>query len=165
MLAFSHYVRIIFSGALIAAITAAAIGESLESDGKFQITGFADLQTLRIGVADGSYAEAMIQDKLQASPRGTKLASTAKLISYSGSEGLAEALKHDQVDVIAGDSAAIEELGAKLSSTGHYFIYSPELAKTPQGFLVAPTLSKQLDATLDDAVVSIETEGYLEPKK
>ena len=165
LLAFSHYVRIIFSGALIAAITAAAIGESLESDGKFEITGFADLQKLRIGVADGSYAEAMIQDKLQASHRGTKLPSTAKLISYSESEDLAEALKHDQVDVIAGDSAAIEELGAKLSSTGHYFIYSPELAKTPQGFLVAPTVSKQLDATLDDAVVSIETEGYLEPKK
>ena len=76
----------------------------------------------------------------------------------------ADALKHDQVDVIAGDAAAIEALGTKLSGGGHYFIYAPELAKTPQGFLIAPTVSKAIDSALDDAVVSIETERFQDPK-
>ena len=163
LLAFSHYVRIIFSGALIAAITAAAIGESLESDGNFTIAGFADLQGLRIGVADGSYAEALIADKLRGLPPKPGGASS-KVVKYKRSGDLADALKHDQVDVIAGDAAAIEELGAKLSNGGHYFIYAAELAKTPQGFLIAPTLSKAMDAALDDAVVSIETERSQDAK-
>jgi hypothetical protein len=43
-------------------------------------------------------------------------------------------------------------------------IGAAELAKTPQGFLIAPTVSREIDAALNDAVMSIETEGYLEPK-
>ena len=164
LLAFSHYVRIIFSGALIAAITAAAIGESIESDGKFTIAGFSDLDGLRIGVADGSYADALITDKLQHIHNGKPGAASSTVVKYKRNEDLADALKHDQVDVIAGDAAAIEALGTKLSGGGHYFIYAPELAKTPQGFLIAPTVSKAIDSALDDAVVSIETERFQDPK-
>jgi hypothetical protein len=68
------------------------------------------------------------------------------------------------VDVIAGDAAAIKELGSKLSNGGHYFIYAPELAKTPQGFLIAPTVSKTIDSALDDAVLSIQSERSQDPK-
>ncbi len=164
LLAFSHYVRIIFSGALIAAITAAAIGESIEADGKFTIAGFSDLGGLRIGVADGSYAEALIQDKLRGLHNNKKPTNSSSLVKYKRNEDLADALKHDQIDVIIGDTAAIEELGSELSNSGHYFIYGPELARTPQGFLVAPSLSKELDSALDDAVVSIETERFQESK-
>lgn len=164
LLTFSHYVRIIFSGALIAAITAAAIGDSLESAGKFKIAGFADLEGLRIGVGDGSYTEALISQKLQAIQSNKPAAAHSTLIKYTRIEDLADALKHDQVDVIAGDASAIEALGAKLSKAGNYFIYSPELAKTPQGFLIAPTVSKAIDSALDDAVVSIEMDHFQEPK-
>ncbi len=164
LLAFSHYVRIIFSGALIAAITAAAIGESIESDGQFKITGFADLHGLRIGVADGSYAEARIRETIKPSPSSQAGAANTIVMTYGRREDLADALRHDQVDVIAGDAAAMEELGRKLSAAGHYFIYGPELAKTPQGFLVAPSVPKAIDAALDDAVLAIETERSQEPK-
>ena len=164
LLTFSHYVRIIFSGALIAAITAAAIGDSLESAGKFKIAGFADLEGLRIGVGDGSYTEALISQKLQAIQSNKPAAAHSTLIKYTRLEDLADALKHDQVDVIAGDASAIEALGAKLSKAGNYFIYAPELAKTPQGFLIAPTVSKAIDSALDDAVVSIEMDHFQEPK-
>jgi ABC-type amino acid transport substrate-binding protein len=164
LLAFSHYVRIIFSGALIAAITAAAIGESIESDGKFTITSFSDLEGLRVGVADGSYAEALITEKLEPIHAKPSTAASTVVVKYKRIEDLADALEHDQVDVIAGDAAAIKELGSKLSTGGHYFIYAPELAKTPQGFLIAPTVSKTIDSALDDAVVSIETERSQDPK-
>ena len=164
LLTFSHYVRIIFSGALIAAITAAAIGDSLESAGKFKIAGFADLEGLRIGVGDGSYTEALISQKLQAIQSNKPAAAHSTLIKYTRLEDLADALKHDQVDVIAGDASAIEALGAKLSKAGNYFIYAPELAKTPQGFLIAPTVSNAIDSALDDAVVSIEMDHFQEPK-
>ena len=163
LLAFSHYVRIIFSGALIAAITAAAIGESIEADGQFSIAGFSDLEGLRIGVADGSYAEALIKDKLRALHNKAG-ASSSTLVKYKRNQDLADALKHDQVDVIAGDAAAVEALGAQLANGGHYFIYAAELAKTPQGFLIAPTVSRAIDAALDDAVVSLETDRFQEPK-
>jgi ABC-type amino acid transport substrate-binding protein len=163
LLAFSHYVRIIFSGALIAAITAAAIGESIEADGQFSIAGFSDLEGLRIGVADGSYAEALIKDKLRALHNKAG-ASSSTLVKYKRNQDLADALKHDQVDVIAGDAAAVEALGAQLANVGHYFIYAAELAKTPQGFLIAPTVSRAIDAALDDAVVSLETDRFQEPK-
>ena len=164
LLAFSHYVRIIFSGALIAAITAAAIGESLESDGQFKIAGFSDLAGLRIGVADGSYAEALITEKLAGLSTKTGGARSTTLVKYKHHDDLADALKHNLVDVIAGDAAAIDHLGAQLAHAGHYFIYAAELAKTPQGFLIAPTLSREIDSALDDAVVSMETERFQEPK-
>jgi len=163
LLTFSHYVRIIFSGALIAAITSAAIGDSLESAGQFKIAGFADLEGLRIGVGDGSYTEALISQKLQAIQSNKPAAAHSTLIKYTRIEDLADALKHDQVDVIAGDASAIEALGAKLSKAGNYFIYAPELAKTPQGFLIAPTVSKAIDSALDDAIVSIEMDHFQEP--
>jgi hypothetical protein len=158
----SHYIRIVFSGALIGAITAAAVGDSREPEGKFNITGFHDLKGLRIGVQKGTYAEYVMRAEML-KDRATSL--SGRVVSYARMDDLEDALKKGKVDVISDDKASIEFLNEKLNNGGNYFIYPPELAKTPQGFLHSPRMSKEVDKALDDAVVSFLIEGVPDTSK
>jgi ABC-type amino acid transport substrate-binding protein len=158
----SHYIRIIFTGALIGAITAAAVGDARETEGKFNITGFRDLRGLRIGVREGTYAENVIRHEME---NGGKTSDSTKIFTYKRIDDLEDALNKGLVDVIADDTSSIEVLAEKYNDTGNYFVYPPELAKTPQGFLTSPKLPKKIDNGLDDAVVSILVEGTPEASK
>jgi len=158
----SHYIRIVFSGALIGAITAAAVGDSREPEGKFHITGFQDLRGLRIGVRKATYAEDIIRNEI-GNGRDTNHSTT--ILAYKRIEDLKEALDRGQVDAIVDDTSSIDLLAEKYNETGKYFVYPPELAKTPQGFLTSPKLPKKIDNSLDDAVVSILVEGTPEKSR
>ena len=61
-------------------------------------------------------------------------------------------------------AVAIQHLGSQIANGGQSLIGAAELSKTPQGFLIAPTVSREIDAALDDALVCIETERFEESK-
>ena len=61
-------------------------------------------------------------------------------------------------------AVAIQHLGAQIANGGQSLIGAAELSKTPQGFLIAPTVSREIDAALEDALVCIETERFEESK-
>lgn len=156
--AFSHYARIIFTSALIAAITAISVRNSQSSDGLFEIRTISDLKDLRVGVIEGSYAEDVITNTLKL----VNTNSPAKISAQKSLEELGELLAKDKIDIIAGDATAIEIYSETLNDHQNIHLYPTEFAKTPQGFLTSRMLAERIDNSIDAAVVSMMASNNLD---
>jgi ABC-type amino acid transport substrate-binding protein len=153
--AITHYSRIIFSGALIAAITAVTVKREQTQDKTQEITQLENLRGLRVGVIDGSYSE----DVMHFAAKKLGQSKPITVVPRESLRILGDELKAGNIDVIAGDASAIELYSEKLNDKMDIIMHPIEFSKTPQGFLTSQQLPKEVDSALDIAVISMMSEA------
>ena len=156
--AVSHYSRIIFSGALIAALTAVTVKREQAQDRSQEITQLESLRGKRVGVIEGSYSE----DVLQFVARRVDPTQPIRITPGESLRMLADDLKTGKIDIIAGDASAIELYSEKLNNSMDVIMHPIEFSKTPQGFLTSKQLPRKLSDALDMAVITIISEAAID---
>ena len=157
--AVSHYSRIIFSGTLIAALTAVTVKHEQAQDRSQEITQLESLRGMRVGVIEGSYSE----DVLDFVTKKVGPTNPIKVIPRESLGILGDDLKANKIDIIAGDASAIEQYSERINDSMDLIMHPIEFSKTPQGFLISKQLPRQLGDALDIAVITIMSEAAINP--
>jgi len=156
--AIGHYSRIIFSGALIAAITAVTVKREQAQDRSQEITQLESLRGLRVGVIEGSYSE----DVLQFAAKKAGPNKPIRVIPRESLDALGADLKAGKIDIIADDASAIEQYSEELNNSMDIIMHPIEFSKTPQGFLTSKKLPRKLDEAIDIAVITLMSEAAID---